>query len=118
MGRERFFAHNPRLAIVPAGGGTPRSISERFDEIPSVVEWTPAGIYFTALQKTASHLFRLDPDQRRVHTRLGARRSDGRLVLAVARRPPGRVHRRVTAIASRAVRVGHAAVRASGADAI
>ncbi len=61
MGRERFFAHNPRLAIVPAGGGTPRSISDRFDEVPSVVEWTPAGIYFTALQRTASHLFRLDP---------------------------------------------------------
>lgn len=61
MGRERFFAHTPRLAIVPVGGGAPRSISATFDEIASVVEWTPAGIYFTALQKTASHLFRLDP---------------------------------------------------------
>ena len=61
MGRERFFAHNPRLAIVPADGGTPRSISDSFDEVPSIVEWTPAGIYFTALQRTASHLFRLDP---------------------------------------------------------
>jgi dipeptidyl aminopeptidase/acylaminoacyl peptidase len=61
MGRERFFAHTPRLAIVPARGGTPRSVSDAFDEVPSVVDWTPAGIYFSALQKTASHLFRLDP---------------------------------------------------------
>ncbi len=61
MGRERFFAHNPRLAVVPATGGTPRSISDGFDEVPSVVEWTADGIYFSALQRTASHLFRLNP---------------------------------------------------------
>ena len=61
MGRERFFAHTPRLAIVPARGGTPRAVSGAFDEVPSLVEWMPAGIYFSALQKTASHLFRLDP---------------------------------------------------------
>ena len=61
MGRDRFFALTPRIAIVAADGGTPRSLSETFDEMPSVVDWTPAGLYFTALQKTASHLFRLDP---------------------------------------------------------
>ena len=61
MGRERFFAHTPRLAVVPAGGGMPKSITDGFDEIPSVVDWLPSGIYFSALQKTASHLFRLDP---------------------------------------------------------
>jgi dipeptidyl aminopeptidase/acylaminoacyl peptidase len=61
MGRERFFAHTPRLAVVPAAGGMPKSITDGFDEIPSVVEWLPSGIYFSALQKTASHLFRLDP---------------------------------------------------------
>ena len=61
MGRDRFFALTSRLAIVPADGGAPRSISETFDEMPAVVDWTPAGLYFSALQKTASHLFRLDP---------------------------------------------------------
>jgi dipeptidyl aminopeptidase/acylaminoacyl peptidase len=61
MGRERFFAHNARLAIVPAGGGTPRSITDTFDEMPAIVDWTADGIYFSALQRTASHLFRVDP---------------------------------------------------------
>ena len=61
MGRERSFTVNARLAIVPADGGAPRSLTDAFDEIPSVVDWTPAGIYFSALQKTAGHLFRLDP---------------------------------------------------------
>ena len=61
MGRERFFALTQKIAIVSADGGTPRSISDSFDEMPSIVDWTPAGLYFSALQKTASHLFRLDP---------------------------------------------------------
>ena len=61
MGRERSFASNARLAVVPADGGTPRSVTDTFDEVPSIVDWTPAGIYFSALQKTAGHLFRLDP---------------------------------------------------------
>jgi dipeptidyl aminopeptidase/acylaminoacyl peptidase len=61
MGRERFFAGNARLAVVPAGGGTPRSLTGTFDENPSIVDWTPSGIYFSALQKTAGHLFRLNP---------------------------------------------------------
>ena len=61
MGREQSFTVNARLAIVPADGGAPRSLTDAFDESPSVLEWTPAGIYFFALQKTAGHLFRLDP---------------------------------------------------------
>ena len=61
MGRAQSFTINARLAIVPADGGAPRSLTDAFDEVPSVVDWTPAGIYFSALQKTAGHLFRLDP---------------------------------------------------------
>jgi dipeptidyl aminopeptidase/acylaminoacyl peptidase len=56
-----YFVSNPHLAIVPAEGGTPRSITNSFDEIPGLVEWKTDGIYFTAQQKTASHLFRIDP---------------------------------------------------------
>ena len=61
MGATSYFASNSRLAIVPAGGGTPRSITDRFDENPSIVEWNAEGVYFAGAQKTASHLFRVDP---------------------------------------------------------
>ena len=61
MGKTVFFHTNSRLAIVPAQGGTPRSITDRFDENPGFVAWTGDGIYFSGLQKTAAHLFRVDP---------------------------------------------------------
>jgi dipeptidyl aminopeptidase/acylaminoacyl peptidase len=61
MGVEAYFARNTRLAVVPAAGGTARSITDRFDENASFVEWNADGVYFSGLQKTASHLFRVDP---------------------------------------------------------
>ena len=61
MGRELSFAKISRLAVVPAGGGTPRSLTDGFDEIPSVVAWNANGLYFSALQRTAGHLFRMNP---------------------------------------------------------
>jgi len=61
MGREPSFALNGKLAIVSADGGTPRSVTDNFDENTNLMEWRSDGIYFTALQKTAAHLFRLDP---------------------------------------------------------
>ena len=61
MGNGKFFHSNSRLAIVPVDGGTPRSITDAFDEQPGIVEWNAGGVYFSALQKTASHLFRVDP---------------------------------------------------------
>ncbi len=61
MGEKLFFASNTRLAIVSVDGGKPRSITDSFDENPGLVEWNRHGIYFTGLQKTASHLFRVDP---------------------------------------------------------
>jgi dipeptidyl aminopeptidase/acylaminoacyl peptidase len=60
MGKVSFHG-NTRLAVVPAEGGTPRSITDEFDEWPGLIDWRPDGIYFLALQKTASHLFRVDP---------------------------------------------------------
>jgi dipeptidyl aminopeptidase/acylaminoacyl peptidase len=54
-------AVNTRLALVPAGGGTPRALTESFDENPGFVAWTGDGIYFAAQQKTSAHMFRLDP---------------------------------------------------------
>ena len=60
MGNKIYFASNSRLAVVSAEGGTPKSITDSFDENPGLVEWKTDGIYFTGLQKTASHLFRVD----------------------------------------------------------
>jgi len=61
MGNPLFFHANSRLAVVSASGGPPRSITDRFDEQPGLVAWTAGGIYFSAAQKTAAHLFRVDP---------------------------------------------------------
>ena len=61
MGNPKFFHSNSRLALVSVDGGAPRSITDGFDEQPQFVEWNADGIYFGGLQKTASHLFRLDP---------------------------------------------------------
>ena len=58
---ELYFAHNVELAVVPAGGGKPRSLTDNFDENAYFVNWNNDGIYFAANQKTSSHLFRLDP---------------------------------------------------------
>jgi dipeptidyl aminopeptidase/acylaminoacyl peptidase len=66
MGEKLFFASNSRLAIVGVDGGTPRSITDSFDENPGLLEWNRNGIYFAGSQKTASHLFRVDPTSTRV----------------------------------------------------
>ena len=61
MGQTVYFARNSRIAIVPAAGGTPRSVSDSFDENPGIVEWNASGIVFSGSQKTESHLFKVDP---------------------------------------------------------
>jgi dipeptidyl aminopeptidase/acylaminoacyl peptidase len=61
MGVQKYYHSNSRLAVVPVEGGAPRSITEGFDEQPGFVGWNADGIYFSGLQKTASHLFRVDP---------------------------------------------------------
>lgn len=66
MGKTVYFARNSRLTIVDAHGGVPRSMTEGFDENPGLVEWNEDAIYFAGLQKTASHLFRLDPSSGRI----------------------------------------------------
>ena len=66
MGQEVYFARNSRIAVVPAGGGTPRSLTDSFDENASLIAWNDLGIFFAAQQKTASHLFRLDPVTARI----------------------------------------------------
>src|SRR5262245_36255093 len=69
MENPAFFHCNRRLAVVPADGGPPRSLTDAFDEDPFLIDWKPGGIYFWGFQKTASHLFRVRPDDPKV-TRL------------------------------------------------
>ncbi len=66
MGNPKYFYSNTRLALVPAEGGTPRSITDSFDEQPNLIDWNADGIYFSGSQKTAAHLFRVDPATARV----------------------------------------------------
>ena len=61
MGDPLFFHANRRIAIVSASGGTPRSLTDAFDENASTVAWRKDGLYFSGLVKTAAHLFRVDP---------------------------------------------------------
>ena len=60
-GAKYFFYMNQKIAVVPSGGGTPRVLTASFDEDPGLLQWSAAGIYFSALQKTRSSLFVLDP---------------------------------------------------------
>ena len=60
-GSRYFFYTNTRIALISAAGGAAQILTESFDEDPSLIAWGPDGIYFGALQKTAAHLFRLNP---------------------------------------------------------
>ncbi len=62
-----FFFTNNRIAMVPSDGSAkPVILNGRFDEDAHLVAWTAGGIYFTSLEKTASRLFRIDPEARTV----------------------------------------------------
>ena len=53
---------NQPIAIVPATGGEVKFVTHDFDENPTLLAWRRDGIYFSALQKTESSLFRIQPD--------------------------------------------------------
>src|SRR5690349_10824091 len=60
-GARFFYYANSRIGVVSADGGAVQILTESFDEDPSLIGWGPDGIYFGAVQKTAAHLFRLNP---------------------------------------------------------
>ncbi len=60
-GASYFFYMNRKIACVPSVGGTPRVLTASFDEDPGLLQWSAEGIYFSALKKTRSSLFVLDP---------------------------------------------------------
>jgi Tol biopolymer transport system component len=66
MANPSFFYTNNRIAIVPAAGGTPKSVSDAFDEQPGIIDWSPAGILFSGLERASSRLYRLDTGTGRI----------------------------------------------------
>jgi dipeptidyl aminopeptidase/acylaminoacyl peptidase len=75
LGVPYFYYANSHIAVVdvdkvlakPATRPADvQDLTAKFDEDPSLQEWSPAGIYFVALQRTSSHLFRLDPTTREI----------------------------------------------------
>ncbi|MGA2115253.1 MAG: S9 family peptidase [Bryobacteraceae bacterium] len=65
-GQKFFYYANRYIATVPAEGGTPRVLTEAFDEDPNLIDWGPDGIYFGATQRTNAHVFRLDAGTRAI----------------------------------------------------
>ena len=66
-GQQYFYYANQRIAVVPADGGSPRILTQAFDEYADLIDWSSDGIYFAAAQKTNAHLFRLEPESGRIH---------------------------------------------------
>lgn len=65
-GNKYFYYTNAGIAVVPAEGGKPQILTSEFDEDADLLRWAPEGIYFSALQKTNSGLFVLDPASKTV----------------------------------------------------
>lgn len=59
------FYKNGQILVIPTAGGEPRRLAADFDEDPSELEWTPAGIFFLGWQGTKRQVFRIDPESGR-----------------------------------------------------
>jgi dipeptidyl aminopeptidase/acylaminoacyl peptidase len=56
-----FYSYlNRVIATVPAAGGAPTVLTSAFDEDPNIVAWKPTGLFFSASDRTFSHLYKLD----------------------------------------------------------
>jgi dipeptidyl aminopeptidase/acylaminoacyl peptidase len=71
LGQKYYYYVNGHIATVdldtvlahPATDPSEvKDLTAHFDEDADLLDWGPDGIFFDALQKTTSHLFRLDPD--------------------------------------------------------
>ena len=61
MAQPFYYYTNSRIAVIPAAGGAITDLTKNFDENPAPIAWLKDGIVFSASQKTAAHLFRLNP---------------------------------------------------------
>ncbi len=69
MGKPFYFFQNRVIAVVSPGAPAVQSLTDAFDENPDLLAWTPAGIAFTASQRTWSYLYTLDPSTRKIDRR-------------------------------------------------
>jgi dipeptidyl aminopeptidase/acylaminoacyl peptidase len=64
MANPWFYYANGLIAVIPSAGGQIDVLTKTFDEDPILLEWGADGIYFSAAERTYSHLYRLDPATR------------------------------------------------------
>ena len=57
------YYKNGLVLRIPAEGGATTRLAADFDEQVSGVAWTPRGIFFNGRTRTASRLFRIDPER-------------------------------------------------------
>ena len=65
-GDPNYYYANWYIAQIPAAGGPIEPLTKAFDENADLFAWTPRGIYFGAFQRTASHMFALDPNTKAI----------------------------------------------------
>ncbi len=67
MAKPFFYYQNSVIAVIePREGAKPQSLTDAFDEDPALLAWNARGIFFSASQRTATALFRLDPVTREI----------------------------------------------------
>ena len=59
-GAKYSFYMNRKIAVVGSAGGALKVLTATFDEDPDLLRWAADGIYFSALAKTTSSLYRLN----------------------------------------------------------
>jgi dipeptidyl aminopeptidase/acylaminoacyl peptidase len=67
-GNPYFYYTNQFVAVVSAGGGTPRVVTASVDENAAPIEWRNDGIYFSPLARTYQLLCRVNPKTGTVDT--------------------------------------------------
>lgn len=66
-GAEFFYYANSEIAVISSSGGEPTILTESFDENPDLIRWSRDNtIYFSALDRTAAHLYGIDPENRSI----------------------------------------------------
>ena len=60
MANPAYYYMNHVLATVPVAGGAPTVVTSAFDEDPNVLVWNTNGLFFSASERTYSHLYRVD----------------------------------------------------------
>ncbi len=63
---SKGFAYNEVAYIIPVAGGKARSLAANFDENVIPDNWTKAGLYFLASNKTKRHVYLLNPKSEKV----------------------------------------------------